>query len=230
MLIHINIDHGPQRAFPFTGLKVDWLANALRKTGMRPAQRAVLVQVASFILYFAQVNSARAESFFDKFKDPEDGAFDASAWLYDVKGFLPVPIIITEPAVGFGLGGAAVFFHETEAERARARKQMRSGTPSDESERAPPPSLSAVFGAYTENGTWLAVPTGVSGKTTAYATSGRWRRPPSTSPSTASEKTASLAMATVWILTAKAGSPCTRPCFVWVKAISFWAAVSTIWK
>ena len=32
------------------------------------------------------------------FVDPEDGKLDASEWLLEKKGFLPVPIIITEPA------------------------------------------------------------------------------------------------------------------------------------
>ena len=36
--------------------------------------------------------------------DPEDGQFDMSNYLASAQGFLPVPIIITEPAVGFGLG------------------------------------------------------------------------------------------------------------------------------
>ena len=36
------------------------------------------------------------------FTDPEDGAFDASEWLLDRRGLLPVPIIITEPAIGYG--------------------------------------------------------------------------------------------------------------------------------
>ena len=33
------------------------------------------------------------------FRDPVDGRFDTSRWLLDHKGFLPVPIVITEPAV-----------------------------------------------------------------------------------------------------------------------------------
>ena len=43
--------------------------------------------------------------------DPEDGKFDMSSYLKSARGFLPVPIIITEPAVGFGLGAAVVYFH-----------------------------------------------------------------------------------------------------------------------
>ena len=45
----------------------------------------------------------QADSFFDKFIDPTDGKFDTSGWLIEYKGLLPVPIIITEPAVGPGL-------------------------------------------------------------------------------------------------------------------------------
>ena len=45
----------------------------------------------------------QASSLFDKFIDPTDGQFDTSGWLIDNKGFLPVPILITEPAVGAGI-------------------------------------------------------------------------------------------------------------------------------
>ena len=40
-------------------------------------------------------------------KDTLDGKFDFSSFLIDAKGFIPVPFIITEPAVG-GLGLAVV--------------------------------------------------------------------------------------------------------------------------
>ena len=50
---------------------------------------------------------ALAESFFDQFKGA-DGWFDTSDWvLNNAVGFMPVPIIITEPAVGAGLGAVA---------------------------------------------------------------------------------------------------------------------------
>ena len=49
---------------------------------------------------------------FALFKDPEDGWFDMSRYLLEKGyGFLPVPIIITEPAVDNGLGLAGVYFH-----------------------------------------------------------------------------------------------------------------------
>ncbi len=48
-----------------------------------------------------------------QFIDKEDGWLDASEWLIEnAYGFLPVPIIITEPAVDNGLGLAGIFFHK----------------------------------------------------------------------------------------------------------------------
>src|SRR6476660_8427385 len=43
-------------------------------------------------------------------KDSLDGAFDLSDWVLTAHGFIPVPMLITEPALG-GFGGAlmAVF-------------------------------------------------------------------------------------------------------------------------
>jgi len=50
---------------------------------------------------------ADKKGFASKFKDPDDGWFDASQWLVEnIVGFMPVPIIITEPAVDNGLGMA----------------------------------------------------------------------------------------------------------------------------
>nr|WP_269670524.1 BamA/TamA family outer membrane protein [Stenotrophomonas sp. SY1] len=45
------------------------------------------------------------------FRDAEDGHFDMSRWLLEHRGFLPVPIVITDPAVGNGGGVALAFFH-----------------------------------------------------------------------------------------------------------------------
>ena len=59
---------------------------------------------------------ALAESFFDQFLDPKDGKLDASQWLSGRSGFLPIPLIISDPAVGYGAGLAVAFFHESEVE------------------------------------------------------------------------------------------------------------------
>ena len=75
----------------------------------------------------------------DTFIDPSDGHLDTSTWLLDKEGLLPVPILITEPAIGYGGGLALVYFHD----KIGAKK-------------GEPPSISVAFGAATENGTWFA--------------------------------------------------------------------------
>jgi len=83
--------------------------------------------------------------------DPEDGKFDVSAFLATAQGFLPIPIIITEPAVGYGAGLVLLFMHDSIANRA---EEMKKRNPDGELKRLPPPSITGVAGFATENGTW----------------------------------------------------------------------------
>ncbi len=46
------------------------------------------------------------------FIDPSDGQFDMSRYLLENKGVLPVPVIITEPALGYGGGLFGLFFDQ----------------------------------------------------------------------------------------------------------------------
>ena len=86
------------------------------------------------------------KSFFSQFKDPDDGMLDMSEWLLEnIVGFLPVPIIITEPAVDNGLGAAGVFFHQPKAD------QMKPGPDGD----FILPNVSAVAVAVTGNDSWM---------------------------------------------------------------------------
>src|SRR5262245_1703735 len=80
------------------------------------------------------------------FVDPEDGAFDVSEWVLDRQGFLLVPIVITEPAVGYGGGATLLFFRES----------LREAVAHSQHTRATPPDIYVAAGAATENGTWLA--------------------------------------------------------------------------
>lgn len=77
----------------------------------------------------------------DRFRDPVDGQFDVSDFLEHPRGFLPVPIVVTEPAVGYGGGLVGMFLRpRTEAgDKGWAR-----------------PNISALGGFATENGTWGA--------------------------------------------------------------------------
>ena len=108
--------------------------------------------VACASLLFA--SSALAESFWSQFKDPEDGRFDASRYLSEnAYGFLPVPIIITDPAVDGGLGMVGLFFHETDEQREQrldALKNAENGV-----QYLLTPSVSAVAAAYTGNDSWF---------------------------------------------------------------------------
>jgi hypothetical protein len=72
-----------------------------------------------------------------RFTDPDDGQFDLSYFLEHARGFLPIPLVITEPAVGYGGGGAAMFVRP----RHEAGDQGFSR-----------PNLSAIGGFATENG------------------------------------------------------------------------------
>ena len=76
----------------------------------------------------------------DLFTSEEDGAFDVSSYLATRYGFMPVPMIITEPAVGYGGGATLLFLHDTFASTL---------------ERKSPPSMSGVMAAGTQNGTWF---------------------------------------------------------------------------
>lgn len=73
--------------------------------------------------------------------DPEDGQFDLSPVLERAHGFLPIPIVVTEPAVGFGGGLAALFI--------QPRREVGE-------EGFHRPDLSVVGALATENGTRFA--------------------------------------------------------------------------
>jgi Omp85 superfamily domain len=110
-----------------------------------------------FLFLFLSANA------FAQFTDPQDGKLDASEWLLERKGFLPVPIVITEPAVGYGAGAALLFFRESMGERAAKAK---------ETGRFSPPDIYGVALAATENGSKFA---GVGGMVTFLNDQWRYR-------------------------------------------------------
>lgn len=93
----------------------------------------------NILLLFVLLSTLNAEE--DLFTSKEDGAFDVSEYLGTKYGFMPVPSIITEPAVGYGAGLGLLFLHDTF---------------SSSQERKSPPSISGLFVAATENGTKAA--------------------------------------------------------------------------
>jgi len=99
--------------------------------------------------------AVHASSIMDGFTDPEDGMFDVSHWLAEKKGFFPVPILVTEPAIGYGLGAALVFLHDPLAGRVPDGETFDPQS-KDAEGKLIPPSVSALFGMVTENDTWMA--------------------------------------------------------------------------
>jgi hypothetical protein len=127
----------------------------------RAAQRHLLLAIAMVALSFtAPVLAAPSEDTesaadgplpashdgkargFARFIDPADGQFDLSAFLAQPHAVLPIPVIVTEPAVGYGGGAFGAFL--------RPRENVGS-------EGWARPNLSLVGGLATENGTWLAL-------------------------------------------------------------------------
>jgi hypothetical protein len=76
------------------------------------------------------------------YKSPQDGAFDISGFLDETYGFLPLVTVITEPAVGYGLGAAVAFLDKPLGE-------ARAGLGR--------PDITFVGGLATENGSWAGV-------------------------------------------------------------------------
>jgi hypothetical protein len=76
-----------------------------------------------------------------RFFDPQDGQLDLSYFLENPRGFLPIPIVVTEPAVGYGGGIAGMFL----------RPRPEAG---DEGWARPDIAGAGAFA--TQNGTWGA--------------------------------------------------------------------------
>ena len=93
-----------------------------------------------------------------RFFDPVDGQLDLSSFLENPRGFLPIPLVVTEPAVGYGGGGVGMFLRPREeaGDAGWAR-----------------PDISAVGALATQNGTW-----GVFGGDSSRWLDGRLRRSP----------------------------------------------------
>jgi hypothetical protein len=99
---------------------------------------AALLIILSMVLPDLPLEAQEKTAKISVFHDSTDHALDISNWLIDMKGALVIPTLITEPAVGYGLAAAAVFFH------------------SSYSEKKGPPSMSGMLGGCTQNGTWMA--------------------------------------------------------------------------
>lgn len=69
---------------------------------------------------------------------------------------LPIPVIITEPAIGDGLGLVLAYFHPKKEVTNNDRLESLESISHVPSQQEPPPTVSGVFGAYTSNDTAVA--------------------------------------------------------------------------
>jgi len=113
----------------------------------------MLKNLLLFIIVTASLSPAysRAETLSEQpdkndelsFIDVKDGMLDVGDYLSKVYGFLPVPIIITEPAIGYGGGLGLLYFHD--------KFLGEKSAPG----RAIPTSITGMFAAATENDTLI---------------------------------------------------------------------------
>jgi len=89
--------------------------------------------------------AAAGKNWHELMHDPEDGRFDTSEWLLNHRGFLPVPIIVTEPAIGYGGGVALAFFH-------RPQGSASTRTTASGETRVLAPNIYGAMAMKTENG------------------------------------------------------------------------------
>lgn len=108
----------------------------------KPTQKSILFLV--WIILSFNVLSAQKHQVV--FKDSLDGAFDLSDFLIYANGFLVVPTIVTEPALG-GFGGAVapVFL-----------KKRPPVIEEDGTKRLVNPDITGGIGMYTANKSWMA--------------------------------------------------------------------------
>ncbi len=99
---------------------------------------SVSLLIITLSVVFSNVSAQEAQKKISKMRDSTDHAIDISDWLGNKRGFMVMPTIITEPAVGYGAAAGVIYFH------------------SSYTKKNGPPSMTGVVGGGTMNGTWLA--------------------------------------------------------------------------
>ena len=94
-----------------------------------------------FLLFIISFTFQSQAQFLKKHRDSIDGAIDLSHFLKDLNGVLPILSPITEPAVGYGLVGAGLYFIAKEEKEEKSYQA---------------PDIAGIGGGFTENGTWFA--------------------------------------------------------------------------
>ncbi len=106
----------------------------------------ILFVIVLCFLGNALVTEVVGQSYFKKnFIDSADNSLDLSNYLSTKVGIIPIPVLVTEPAVGFGGGLSLVYFH-------RDKKKMMT-----KDSYGFPPSISMLAGVGTVNGSFASI-------------------------------------------------------------------------
>jgi hypothetical protein len=112
------------------------------KGGMKRIAAIILLTLSCLVLCAQQIKKQVS------LKDSLDGAFDLSNYIIEAHGFVPVPYIITEPALG-GFGGAiAPIFIKKRPPYIDSINGKQSIVPIA-------PYITGAVAAYTANNTWV---------------------------------------------------------------------------
>jgi hypothetical protein len=107
--------------------------------------KATLLLVFITLFYFCDGQRQKVS-----LKDSLDGGFDLSDYVIHANGFVPVPIIITEPALGgFGFGLVPIFLKKQPPYIDSVRGKIKY-TPVS-------PNITGGAGMYTVNNSWVAL-------------------------------------------------------------------------
>lgn len=109
-----------------------------------------IAKITTFlILWTLQINVSNAQHSKISFKDSVDHQFDLSDYIIDAHGFVPVPVIITEKALGgFGFALAPIFL--------KKRKPFIEKVGDTVKVTPVAPDVTGAFGGYTANKSWFA--------------------------------------------------------------------------
>src|SRR5688572_1099171 len=101
-----------------------------------------------FIMCFVSAKAQTKKDGQSMFRDSLDGAFDFSNFLIDVHGFVPIPFLVTEPALGgFGGGLGLMFLNKQPPMIDTIRSQVKIIPIA--------PTITGLAALYTVNDTWL---------------------------------------------------------------------------
>lgn len=109
--------------------------------------------LAPLLLAIATLAHGADENTGSPYFDSRDGQFDVSDMLMHHKGVLPVPDIVTEPAIGYGFGLGLLYFTAPPSTEASANDNDGNDT---QPRKMKPPNITGIGGLATNTHSWAA--------------------------------------------------------------------------